>query len=255
MLKINTEQTTEQIIKFLQTTVKKAGFKKVVVSLSGGLDSATVTFLAVKALGPENVLVVEMPHRDFNKDHDGQLVIDKLQIPKENVFESEISGIVESFLSNLGDLSDLRLGNLMARVRMILLYDLAKKYNYLVCGTENKSEYLLGYFTRFGDSASDLEPIRNLYKTQVMELAKELGVPEKIIKKAPTAGLWQNQTDENEMGFSYQEADPILVLHFDEKKSWEEIMKMGVDKQLVEKVKNQVEKNAFKRVVPIIYNF
>ncbi len=257
MLKINTQEITDKIVNFLKSEVKEAGFQKVIVALSGGIDSATVAFLCVKALGKENVLLAQFPYQ--KQDSDASLVIEKLQIPGENLFEIEISEIVSSFalvfarshLARQGEtLRNLRVGNLMARIRMILLYDLAKASNALVCGTENKSEYLLGYFTRFGDEASDLEPIRNLYKTEVMELAKELGVPEKIIKKAPTAGLWTGQTDEKELGFSYQACDPVLSLYFDKKLDWKEIIKQGYDEKLVEKIKEQVEKNAFKNEAP-----
>lgn len=258
------QKISQGIIKFLQKKVKAAGFKKVIVPLSGGLDSSTVVFLAVRALGPENVFIAKFPYRGLEQNQDADLVLSQLKIPKPptggNVFEIEISEIVEEFLSKIpgikrlkfreSSLEKIRLGNLMARIRMILLFDLAKKEKALVCGTENKSEYLLGYFTRFGDSASDLEPIRYLYKTQVVRLAHYLGVPEKIIKKPPTAGLWQGQTDEKELGFSYQEADPILYYYADKNYTWEQIVEMGYKKKLVEKVKNQVEKNQFKHEIP-----
>lgn len=256
----NPGKTTKQLIKFLHHEVRGAGFKKVIVPCSGGVDSSTVATLTVKALGPENVLIALLPHKDLNKDNDSQLLISQLKIPKKNVFEVEISEIVEMFMEKIPGIQgpkfrelppgNIRLGNLMARVRMIVLYDLAKKHQALVCGTENKSEYLLGYFTRFGDEASDLEPIINLYKTQVIRLAKYLKVPEKIIQKRPSAGLWKGQTDEKELGFSYQEADQILFYHFDKKNSWENIVSFGFKKELVEKIKAQVEKNQFKHEVP-----
>ena len=256
------KKTTKEIIKFLQHETKKAGFKKIIVPLSGGIDSSTVVYLAVQALGPENVLIAKLPHKELNQDHDADLVIAQLKIPKENIFEIEISGIVESFLRAIPgierpkfrelSLERIRLGNLMARIRMVILFDLAKKNHCLVCGTENKSEYLLGYFTRFGDEASDLEPVRHLYKTQLVQLAKYLGVPAKIIKKTPTAGLWKGQTDENELGFFYEQADPILFSHFDQKLSWGEIKKNypSVDSNIVEKIKKRVESNIFKHEVP-----
>ncbi|MBI4999471.1 NAD+ synthase, partial [Candidatus Gottesmanbacteria bacterium] len=244
------EEVAKKIINFIKKEVQEAGFKRVIIPLSGGIDSSTTAFLAVKALGPDNVLVVELPYKDLNHDRDAELVIAQLKIPLANVYEIEISEIVESFVKKLPKPDRLRTANIMARIRMILLYDLAKKHQALVCGTENKSEYLLGYFTRFGDEASDLEPIRNLYKTEVLKLAKYLGVPEKIIEKAPTAGLWKGQTDEGELGFSYEQADPILYLHFDKKYSCEEIVKKGYKKELVEKVKTQVEANRFKHEVP-----
>ncbi|MBI5465289.1 NAD+ synthase [Candidatus Gottesmanbacteria bacterium] len=258
----NPEEATKKIVKFLQDTVHRAGFKKIIIPLSGGVDSSTVAFLAVQALGPANVLIARFPHKDLNKDNDGELVITKLKIPSKNIFRIEISEIVKSFLYAIpgierpkfreSPLKRIFLGNLMARIRMILLYDLAKKHQALVCGTENKSEYLLGYFTRFGDEASDLEPIRNLYKTQVVRLASYLGVPEKIIKKKPSAGLWKGQTDEKELGFSYKDADQLLFLHFDKKTPWHQIVKMGFKKEVVEKVKTQIKRNWFKHKVPIV---
>jgi NAD+ synthase len=136
----------------------------------------------------------------------------------------------------------------MARVRMILLYDLAKKHNALVCGTENKSEYLLGYFTRFGDAASDFEPIQHLYKTQVYQLASSLGVPKNIIKKTPTAGLWHGQTDEGEFGFSYKEADEVLFYYYDKKLKLEEIKNKGFKN--AEKIIKFSLKNSYKHHAP-----
>lgn len=148
----------------------------------------------------------------------------------------------------IASLRRLRAGNIMARVRMIILFDLAKKHNALVCGTENKTEYLLGYFTRFGDEASDIEPIKHLYKTQVYQLAKHLGVPDQIINRRPTAGLWSSQTDEGEFGFSYEEADNVLYLYSDKKISTEKIIKMGY--LHAKKILAFVKKNEFKRKTP-----
>ncbi len=246
----NPKKTAERIIEFLQTETKQAGFKKLIVPFSGGVDSSTVVNLAVKALGKENVLVVRLPHKDLNHDNDAELVIFQLRISPTNVFKIEVSEIVSEFLKKLPQTDKLRSANIMARARMVILYDLAKKHQALVCGTENKSEYLLGYFTRFGDQASDLEPIRNLYKTEVIKLAKYLGIPEKIVAKAPTAGLWSGQTDENELGFSYEEADPILAHHFDGNLSWKKIIDLGFKPALVEKVEKRVEANKFKHQLP-----
>jgi NAD+ synthase len=149
-------------------------------------------------------------------------------------------------------MDNIRKGNLMARARMMILYDNAKKRKALVMGTENKSEYLLGYFTRFGDEASDIEPLRNLFKTQMYDLAKYLGVPEVILTKKPTAGLWEGQTDEGEFGFTYKEADEILSLSFDEKKSVDEIVAAGFSKDIVDRVLSRVRGNDFKHRLPIL---
>ncbi|TSC53919.1 MAG: NAD+ synthase, partial [Microgenomates group bacterium LiPW_16] len=166
----NPKETAQNIIKFLRQEVREAGFGKVIIPLSGGVDSAVAACLAVRALGPGNVLIARLPHKDLNQDNDANLVITRLKIPKTNIFETEISEIIKAFVTTSiyrymkvvpkkeTEPGKLRLGNIMARVRMIILYDLAKKHNALVCGTENKSEYLLGYFTRFGDEASDFEP-------------------------------------------------------------------------------------------------
>jgi len=149
---------------------------------------------------------------------------------------------------NINDSDVIRKGNVIARIRMIILYDLARKLNALVCGTENKSEHLLGYFTRFGDEASDFEPIRHLYKTQVYEIARYLGVPKSIIEKNPSANLWTNQTDEDEFGFSYQEADQVLHLYFDKKLSIDEIEKQGLGN--TNKIIDFAKKNSYKHKVP-----
>ena len=137
---------------------------------------------------------------------------------------------------------------------MILLFDLAKRENALVLGTENKTEHLLGYFTRFGDEASDVEPIRNLYKTQVRQLAPYLGIPKKIIEKTPTAGMWAGQTDEGEFGFTYEDADKILTLYREQKKTAEEIGKEGLKKDVIEKVLGRMKVNEFKHRLPYVEN-
>src|SRR3989344_4131784 len=195
ILKINPEKIAEEIINFIRITVKKAGFGRVVIGLSGGIDSSAVFSLAVKALRAENVYGVMMPYGDWNKEalEDIEELAKTLKFPQKKILAS----------------------NIMVRMRMIVLYDMAKKYNALVLGTENKTEYKLGYFTRFGDEAADIEPIREFYKTQIYQLARYLNIPNNIIEKAPTAGMWAGQTDEGEFGFTYREADKILYLHVD----------------------------------------
>lgn len=253
MKDINYQKFTENITNWLQQSVHESGFKKVIIGLSGGVDSAVSVSLAVKALGKENVMVVLMPYGQHNQKglQDSKLIVKELKILDENIFIIDIKKAVDDFCEN--DLSNIRKGNIMARVRMIYLYDLSKKYQALVCGTENKTEYYLGYFTRFGDEASDIEPIRNLYKTQVWELAKYLGVPEIVINNFPTAGLWEGQTDEGEFGFSYKDADQVLYLHFEKHLSLVEIIKTGINKETVEKVLNWVSKMSFKHNLPKIY--
>lgn len=221
-LLINPKTETEKIINFFKSVHKKTGIDKVVIGLSGGIDSTTVHYLLKKAYKLENIIGVSLPY-------------------------SSIKPIVDQFQVE-GSVNKIRLGNIMARVRMIILFDLAKKLNALVCGTENKSEKLLGYFTRFGDAASDIEPISHLYKTQVRQLADYLKVPEKIIQQSPTAGLWDGQTDESEFGFTYEEADQVLHLYYDKKKKLEETKKLGYKN--AEKIIKHSLNNQFKLKTP-----
>lgn len=252
MLEIDCQKTSRRIIDFIKKTVQEAGFEKVIVAASGGVDSSTTTTLAVRALGENNVLVTLLPYGDLNREgiKDAKLVLKQLKISAKNIFQIDIKKAVDQIVSVDKKMGKIRQGNIMARVRMIYLYDLAKKHRSLVCGTENKTEHLLGYFTRFGDEASDLEPIKGLYKTQLVKLAKYLNLPERIINKKPSAGLWGGQTDEGEFGFSYQQADQVLHLHHDKKFKKEEIIKQGFDRETVEKVLNWAKKNQFKHKTP-----
>lgn len=254
-MRINLEKFTGRAIKFIRETVAGAGFKKVIVAVSGGVDSLTTLVLCSKALEGENVLAVMLPCGELGRDGVKRAikVCTEFKIPQKNQIITDIHSMATPFLE--AGMSKLRQGNIIARVRMIALYDLAKKQRALVCGTENKSEYLLGYFTRFGDEASDLEPIRSLYKTQVYEVAKFLGLPSEVLAAQPSAGLWQDQTDEGELGFSYEEADPILQLMFDKKMGTAEIVKRGYERELVEKVEAWVKRNKFKHRVPYVFSF
>lgn len=251
-LALNTEQTTKKIIAFIQKTIKAAGFSKVVVGFSGGIDSAVATCLATQALGEKNVFIGLFPYGQLNRDGltNAKQLINQLKIPDANIIIYDIQPPVDRILKLDPSADKIRKGNCIARVRMILLFDLAKKHQTLVLGTENKTEHLLGYFTRFGDEASDIEPIRTLYKTQVRQLAKYLNLPPKIIEAVPTAGLWQGQTDEGEFGFTYAEADKILHLYIDLQKSREEIEKNGFEKGIVERVINRLKKSEFKHKTP-----
>lgn len=235
------KQTHVQLVSFIQSSFANAGFTKAVIALSGGVDSATSCALAVRALGDDNVYPMLLPYGKLNHQGvvDAMLVVDSLNIPKEHVIEIDIKPLIDPLLTIDSTMDNTRRGNAMARMRMITVFDQAKKNRALVVGTENKSEHLLGYFTRFGDEASDIEPLRNLYKTQVYELAKYLGIPEPILTKQPTAGLWKGQTDEGEFGFTYKEADEIL----DTGKG---------DPKTVKKVKARVAANSFKHDLPIV---
>lgn len=251
-LSINPQETADQLISFIKQTLRKTGFSRLVIGLSGGVDSAVSLAVGVKAIGPENIFAGIFPYGELNKEatNDAKLLADAFQIPSANISIIDIKQLVDPIVNIDSSINELRRGNIMARMRMIILYDLAKKHNALVLGTENKTEHLLGYFTRFGDEASDIEPIRGLYKTQVKQLAGYLKIPEKIIKKPPTAGLWKGQTDEGEFGFSYEEADRILSLWHDKKYKKEDIVKTGSSPELVDRVIKRVLDNSFKHDLP-----
>jgi NAD+ synthase len=240
---IDSEKESKKIIRFIKQTLATQGLERVVIGLSGGLDSTTVYYLLKQAVPQNNIITINFPYPEATKLNKKLPV--KITIP--------ISRIVEKFIDELNiagtdNENNIRRGNIVARVRMTILFDLAKRNHALVCGTENKSEKLLGYFTRFGDQASDLEPISHLYKTQVKQLGAYLGIPKKIIDQTPTAGLWPGQTDEEELGFSYEEADQVLFLHYDNKIDLNEISRQGFKN--VKKIISRVEKNHFKQLTP-----
>src|SRR3712207_6227925 len=198
----------EKLIKFIQEEVWKSGFKKVILGLSGGIDSALVAYLAVKALGKENVITIKMPYKTSSQesiDH-ANLVLADLGLEERTV---EITPMVDAYFSNQVEASSLRRGNYMARTRMAVLFDHSAVENALVIGTSNKTEILLGYGTLFGDMACALNPIGDIYKKDVWALSRYMGVPQAIIDKQPSADLWEGQTDEEELGLSYKMADEI----------------------------------------------
>jgi NAD+ synthase len=251
LLKINPEQEKQKIIAFLKLTFENQNIKNAVIGISGGIDSAVSFALLNETLKPENIIVAHLYYFDSKFDDMEKFVREK-GVPTQNIYHISIKDPVDVIIKlqniNSNEISKIRIGNIAARMRMIILYDLAKKYNALVCGTENKSENLLGYFTRFGDQASDIEPIEHLYKTQVYQLARYLDIPQSIIAQSPTAGLWQGQTDEGQFGFTYEEADQVLFLHLEKQLSVEAIEKQGFSN--ASKIISWHKQNLFKHQTP-----
>lgn len=250
-LRLNTEIVASLLTGFIREETRQAGFEKVVLGLSGGIDSAVAAFLAREALGSAHVMGVIMPYRTSNprSREDAELLARTLDIAAPVV---DISPMVDAYLGPAGVTDRLRAGNVMARQRMIILYDLSSRDRALVLGTSNKTEVLLGYGTLHGDMACALNPLGDLYKTQVWQLARALGVPEEIVRKPPSADLWEGQTDEGELGFTYAEADRLLYYMIDERRSDADLAAMGFDPGLVRRVGGIVRRNQFKRRPPLI---
>jgi NAD+ synthase len=250
---IDPASTIEVITAFIRSQARQTGFERLVVGLSGGVDSATVAFLAARAIGPANLLAVRMPYRTSSPDAeaDALRVVTALDCRTERV---DITPMVDPMLSLL-DAEDevalkVRRGNLMARQRMIILYDRSVAFDALVVGTSNKTEALLGYSTQFGDMACAFAPIGDLYKSQLRAVAGALGVPQEILAKPPTADLWPGQTDEEELGASYDSLDRILFALVDRRWTVERCVAAGLDAALVAWVAQRVARNEFKRQTP-----
>jgi len=250
-LRIDTQVATLALTQFLHNEITKVGFKRAVLGLSGGIDSALSCYLAVAALGAENVLALRLPYRQSSPESlaHAQLVIDALGIPSETV---DITSMVDPLIALTPDMSPLRQGNVMARARMIVIYDRSAAWEALVVGTSNKTELLLGYGTIFGDLASAVNPIGDLYKTQVRQLARALGVPAPLIDKAPSADLIPDQTDEDDLGYSYAELDQLLYLLVDERYSPEEAVAAGLPAAMIDAVLTMVRRSHYKRTLPVI---
>ncbi len=250
-LDINTDLTAHILTGFIQDQIEKVGMKRAVLALSGGIDSALSAYLSARALGPENVLAIRMPYRTSSPASlaDADAVIEDLGLPSITV---EITPMVDPLIERFPDMSNVRKGNIMARQRMIILYDQSVEWGGLAMGTSNKTEFLLGYSTIYGDSGVALQPIADLYKAQVRQLSRAVGVPQAILDKAPSADLWEGQTDENELGFTYNDVDQVLFLLVDERYTVDEVADEGFDRAFVEKVWRRVKANHYKRTMPNI---
>jgi len=249
MRNLDYESVIKTITAFIRGKIEETKASGVVIGISGGIDSATVAYLAVRALGKERVMGMIMPYYENRDVDDAKLVCESLGIEYKLI---NIKPIVDEFERAVGGLDIRSRGNVMSRTRMVLLYAHANARNYLVLGTSNRSEFLTGYFTKWGDGASDYAPLINLYKTEVWEIAKRLGVPERIIQKKPSAGLWEGQTDEDELGISYHLLDEILWRLVDLKMPKEEIVReLGVPIERVEYVEGLVKRSEHKRRLPI----
>jgi len=238
---------------FIKNYVHQSGFENVVIGVSGGLDSAVVATLCVKALGAEHVHGLLLPFRTSSPEsmEHGRLVCESLKISYDVI---DISPMVYNYFTRVPALPDkpLQIPNKCARERMSVLYDFSVRKNALVAGTSNKSEYLIGYCTQYGDGAAAFEPIADLYKTQVFDFARYLGVPEIIINKKPSADLWEGQTDEGEIGVTYKEMDEILNLWFGHGYSLNEVVEKGHARETVNKIINRFNASKFKREMPPI---
>lgn len=250
-LELDPQWTTKILSNFIRTELHRTGLRDLVLGLSGGIDSAVAVYLAARTIEPPRIHACLLPYRTSSEDslRDARSVVDDLGIDAETI---EISPIVDGFEKTTGEVDRLRLGNVMARARMTLLYDRSAAHRALVLGTSNKTELLLGYGTLHGDLASALNPIGDLYKTQIRRLAEHLGVPESIRTKPPSADLWPDQNDEDELGFRYEEVDRLLALLIDARVSRATAIEAGFSAGLIDDVTHRIVRTQFKRKLSII---
>ena len=246
---MNFSLVEKYLINFLQEETNKIKFNGGILGLSGGVDSALVAVLAKKAFD-DNFIAVMMPSSYSSDEHikDAKELCERFDI---NYIIKPIDNLLNAYKDDMEN-DKLRIANFSARARMIILYDLSQKYKKLVIGTSNKSELLLGYSTIFGDIASAINPIGDLYKTDVFEFSKFLGINDNIITKAPSADLWENQSDEEDLGFSYNQIDIFLKSMIEEELSQNELLKKGFDKNIINSLSSRVYINQFKRALPLI---
>jgi len=250
-LTINTDLARQILTGFIKSEINRMGYQRALVNLSGGIDSALSCYLAAEALGKQNVLAIRLPYESSSADslEHAQTVIDATGVKSITV---PITEMVDPLLARFPQMDSVRRGNVMARMRMIVLYDQSMEFGGLAVGTSNKTEIMLGYTTLYGDSACAINPLGDLYKTQVRQLATAMHLPEAIITKPPTADLWVGQTDEGELGFTYAEVDKLLYLLIDQRYSSTDCIEAGFDESFVHKVVERVRRNQFKRVLPPI---
>lgn len=250
-LEINTDIARKMLTGFIKDEIEKIGMKRAIIGLSGGIDSALSAYLAAEALGAENLLAVRMPYRTSSPDSllDADRIIESLGLPSLTV---PITDMADPLINQFPAMSSVRKGNIMARLRMTILYDQSVPWGGLVMGTSNKTEILLGYSTIYGDSGVALQPIGDLYKTQVRQLSAALDIPESVRQKPPSADLWEGQTDEGELGYTYADVDQVLYLLVDERYTVDEVVEEGFDRAFVEGVWQRVKVNHFKRTMPNI---
>ncbi len=250
-LKINAKKVKQRLIRFIRNQTKKTGFNRVLVGLSGGLDSSLVAYLCSEALGKDGVFALILPYRTTSSQtlNQAKLIARKYQVKTRFV---DISAQIDAYFKGFPDANRIRRGNKMARERMSVLYDQAKAEKALVAGTSNRSEILLGYGTVFGDLACAFNPLGGLYKTQVRQLAADAGLPNEVLRKVPSAELWPGQSDEKELGLTYARVDKLLYYLVDKKYSDRKLMRLGFKNNFIEKVKKRISDNAFKRRLPPI---
>ena len=250
-LDLNLKEVHNELVEFLRESFKKAGFSKAVLGLSGGIDSALVAYLLRDALGKENILAIMMPYKSSNPDslNHAKLVVEDLGINSKTI---EITEMIDAYFKNEKEATSLRMGNKMARERMSILFDYSSKENALVVGTSNKTEIYLGYSTQFGDAACALNPVGDLYKTNIWDLSRYLKIPNELIEKKPSADLWEGQTDEQEMGLTYKEADQVMYRLLEENKTVEEVLAEGFNKDLVDNIVRRMNRSEYKRRMPLI---
>lgn len=250
-MKINEPFVEKILTEFIKAELNKFNYRRGIIGLSGGLDSAVCVFLAVRALNPTNVFALILPYgQSFSRDvEDAQELAQLLGIKSKTI---DTSPMVDAYFSRYPTQSRIEKGNKMARERMSILYDFSCREKALILGTSNKTELLLGYGTIHGDMACAINPLGDLYKTQIRQLAQYLGVPGKIQKKTPSAGLWTGQTDEKEIGLTYDEIDKILFQLVDKRIPQKDVVASGFEKKTVERIVRLIKNSEFKRKLPPI---